>query len=187
MRVRSVQHITRSIIGACALVVAAVTTAAAQDYRAAVFGHAGGANIGHADSEQGTAATFGGGASFHLTRTLLVDADVQTGRLTQVFGRQDHDFTQTTFTASLLYRSSPNARAHFLGGGGIAWMRAHTAYNEPPFQPVDRAETVTLWHGRAGVEVDLSRRVMLRTEGVFSMGGGLDWIVGGRFGVGYRF
>ena len=73
----------------------------AQEPRALVTGTIGGAGLGHADSEQGSAVLFGGGAGFHLTPRLVVEGDVHTARVSHVFGRDHHDFTETTFTASL--------------------------------------------------------------------------------------
>ena len=173
---------------ACAVAVSFISTpAAAQDRRAVVYGRIGGATLGHADSEQGKAPIFGGGAAFHLTPWLVVEGDVHTGRVTQVFGREQHDFSQVTYTGSLLFRSSPDARAHFVAGGGVALQRAHTDFNEAPFGRVDRVETVRLLHGSMGADWDLSSRVVLRTEGVLWFGAGLDWVVGGRVGLGYRF
>jgi hypothetical protein len=176
-----------ALIGVLAVAFARPVPAAAQEYRAAVFGHVGGGSVGHDDSEMGNAPLFGGGASWLLTPRLVVDADYHAARITNVFGRAQHDFTQQTFTASVLFRSSPASRAHFLGGGGLAAMAAHTELTDPAFGRIDRTDVVRLLHARAGVEWDLSRRVVLRTEGLFWMGGGLDWVTGGRVAVGYRF
>jgi hypothetical protein len=176
------------IILACAVLVSFIAPpAAAQDRRAVVYGRIGGATIGHADSEQGKAPIFGGGAAFHLTQRFVVEGDVHRGRVEQVFGREHHDFSQVTFTGSLLFRSSPDARAHFVAGGGWALQRAHTEFNEAPFGRVDRVEIVRLLHGTIGADWDLSSRLVLRTEGVLWFGEGLDWVVGGRAGLGYRF
>jgi hypothetical protein len=161
--------------------------AGAQESRAAVFGHVGGASLGHDDSEMGNAPIVGGAFAFALTPRLVVDADYHAARVTNVFGRAHHDFTPQTFTASVLFRSSPSARAHFLGGGGVAVQRAHTERTDPSFGVVDETEIVRLLHARAGVEWDLSKRLALRTEGLFWMGGGLDWVTGGRVAIGYRF
>src|SRR5919106_1638524 len=94
--------------------------------RVLAFALVGGASLGHADSEMGKAPIFGGGVGFHLTPRLLVEADVETGSVSNVFGRARHDFTQTMLTGSLVFRSSPDARAHFIGGGGIGVQWAHT-------------------------------------------------------------
>lgn len=161
--------------------------AAAQEPRAVVFGHAGGASLGHADSEMGAAPIVGGGVAFHLTPRVVLDGDLHGGRVTNVFGREQHDFSQLTGTVSLLFRSSPDARAHVIGGGGLGVQRAHTVFTEPPFGHVDRVETVRLLHGRIGAEWDLSRRAVLRTEGVLWFGEGLDWVSGARAAIGYRF
>jgi hypothetical protein len=152
-----------------------------------VFGHVGGASVGHADSEMGKAPLFGGGVAFALTPRIVLDGDYHTARVTNVFGRAHHDFTQQTFTASVLFRSSPEARAHVLAGGGLAAMRAHTELTDPVFGSIEDTDVVRLLHARAGIEWDLSRRVVLRTEGLFWMGGGLDWVTGGRVAIGYRF
>lgn len=179
-------RLTRNLLLGAVLGVASVAQAAAEEQRAVVFGHIGGAGLGHADSEQGKAPIFGGGIAFHLTPRLIVDGDVHGAHVSHVFG-QDHDFTETTFTASVLFRSSPDARAHFLAGGGLGVQRAHTEFNDVVVGHVDRVETVRLLHGRAGAEWDLSPRVMLRTEGVLWFGQGLDWVTGARVAVGYRF
>lgn len=176
-----------ALIGVLAVAFARPVPAAAQEYRAAVFGHLGGASVGHDDSEIGKAPLFGGGASFLLTPRLVVDADYHAARITNVFERAHHDFTQQTFTASLLFRSSPRARAHVLAGGGIAAQRAHTELTDPAFGRIERTDLVRLLHARAGVEWDLAARVVLRTEGLFWMGAGLDWVTGGRVALGYRF
>lgn len=163
------------------------TSADAQERRGVVFGHAGVASIGHADSEMGTVPVLGGAVAFHLTPRIVLDGDVHGGRVTEVFGREQHDFTQITFTGSVLFRSSPDARAHFIGGGGLGVQRAHSEFTGTPFGHVDTVETVRLVHGRLGVEFDLSDRVVLRTEGVLWFGSGLDWVTGGRAAIGYRF
>ena len=89
----------------------------AQERRAVVVGTIGGASLGHADSEQGNAPIFGGAFGFHLTPRLVVEGDVHTARVSHVFGRDHHDFTDTTFTGSLLFRSTPDGHAHFNSGG----------------------------------------------------------------------
>ena len=160
---------------------------AAQDRRGVVFGHVGAASIGHADSEQGKAPVFGGGIGFHLTPRFVADADVHRARVTNVFGREQHEFSQVTVTGSVLFRSSPDARAHFLAGGGLAVQRAHSEFTETPFGHIERVETIRLLHGRIGAEWDLSSRLMIRTEAVLWFGEGLEWVVGGRAAVGYRF
>lgn len=164
-----------------------VTRADAQDRRGVVFGHIGGASLGHADSEMGNAPVFGGGVGFHLTPRLVVEGDVHGGRVTNVFGRGHHDFSQITLTGSVLFRSSPDARVHFLAGGGLAVQRAHNEFTEMPFGHVDTVETVRLVHGRLGAEWNVSDRVVVRAEGVLWMGGGLDWVTGARAVIGYRF
>ena len=121
-----------------------VTPASAQERRAVVFGDVGGASIGHADSEQGRAPIFGGGVGFQLTPRLTVEADVHGGRVTHVFGRANHDFSQSTFTGSLLFRTPARGPVHFVAGGGVAVQRAHIEYDEPPFPPVDRTASVSV-------------------------------------------
>jgi hypothetical protein len=158
----------------------------AQERRAVVAGTIGAAGLGHADSEQGNAPMFGGAVGFQLTRRLVVEGDVHTARVSHVFGRDHHDFRETTFTGSLLFRSTPNGRAHFVAGGGAGLQRAHTDVDDPPFR-IDRTETIRLLHGRIGAEWDLSSRIAIRTEGVMWFGEGLDWVVGARAGLGYRF
>ena len=159
----------------------------AQEHRALVFGELGGANIGHADSQQGNAPIWGGGAAFFLTPNLALEGDVHTGRVSHVFGRENHDFSQVTVTGSLLFVVPAGGHVRFLTGGGLGFQRAHTVFNEPPIGPVDDVETIRLFHGRAGAEWDVSKRVVVRTDAVLWMGGGLDWVFGGRVGVGYRF
>jgi hypothetical protein len=162
------------------------TSASAQDRRAIVFGTIGGGSIGHADSEMGNAAIFGGGAGVHLTPRLVVEGDVQGARVSNVFGRARHDFTETMITGSLLFRSTPDGRVHFLGGGGVGLQWAHTDLDDPPFRIVE-TERIRHLHGRAGAEWDVSSRLAIRTEGVLWFGTGLDWVVGARGGLSYRF
>ena len=159
----------------------------AQERRTVVFGSLGFAGIGHADSEQGNAPVVGGGVTFQMVRSLLLEGEVQGARVRNVFGRPDHDFSELTFTGSLLFRASPERRAHFLAGGGWALQRARIQFDAPPVGHVDRTETLSLVHGRAGVEWDVSRRVLIRGEAVLWFGAGVDWILGGRASVGYRF
>ena len=158
----------------------------AQERRAVVVGTIGGAGLRHADSEQGNAPMFGGAVGVRLTTRLMVEGDVHTAHVSHVFGRDHHDFTETTFTGSLLFRSTPNGRAHFLIGGGAGLQWAHIDADDPRFR-IDRTETARLLHGRGGAEWDLSRRMAIRTEAVIWFGEGLDWIVGVRAGLGYRF
>jgi hypothetical protein len=178
--------IARGVSGVALVVCLFAAPVRAQDRRVVVFGTIGGAGLGHADSEQGKAPIFGGGAGFPLTPRLVVEGDVHTARVSHVFGRDHHDFTEITFTGSLLFRSTPNGRAHFLVGGGAGLQRAHTDVDDPPFR-IDRTETIRLLHGRIGGEWDISSRIANRTEGVMWFGGGLDWVVGARAGICYRF
>lgn len=158
----------------------------AQEHRAVVFGSIGGASIGHADSHQGNAPVFGGGVGFHVTPRFLVEGDVHTAQVSHVFGREHHDFRETTLTGSALFRSAPDGHVHLLagGGGGLQW--AHSDVDDPPFR-FEGTDTILLLHGRGGVEWDISSRVVFRTEGVLWFGEGLDWVLGARVGVGYRF
>lgn len=158
----------------------------AQEHRAVVVGTIGAASLGHADSHQGNAPIFGGAVGFHLTPRLVVEADVQTARVSHVFGRDQHDFTETTLTGSVLFRSTPGGHAHFIAGGGAGLQWAHIDIDEPPFR-IERTETIRLLHGRAGAEWDLSRRMAIRTEGVMWFGDGFDWVCGARVGLAYRF
>jgi hypothetical protein len=162
------------------------TLVLAQERRFIVVGTVGGAGIGHADSEQGKAPIVGAGVGFHLTPRLVVEGDIHTARVTQVFGRDHHDFTETTFTGSVLFRSTPDGSVHFIGGGGAALQLAHIDASDPPFR-IDRTETIRLLHGMLGAEWDISSRLAIRTEGVLWFGEGLDWVVGARAGLGYRF
>ena len=66
-------------------------------------------------------------------------------------------------------------------------QRAHSAFNMPLLGAVDRTETIRLWHWRAGAEWDLSNRTAIRAEWVSWFGEGIDWVMGGRLSVGYRF
>jgi hypothetical protein len=161
--------------------------ASAQDRRAVIFGEVGGADIGHADSQQGRAPISGAGAAFHLIPRLVVEGDLHRGRVDHVFGRQHHSFTEVTVTGSLLFRTPVRGTAHFIAGGGLARQRAHTKFDEPPFARIDRVETLNLLHGRIGAEWDASTRLAIRTDAVLWIGGGLDWIAGARVGIGYRF
>jgi hypothetical protein len=158
----------------------------AQERRIVVVGTVGGASVGHADSKQGNAPIFGGVVGFFLTPRLLVEGDVHTARVSHVFGRDRHDFTESTLTGSLLFRSTPDGRAHFLAGGGAGLQRAHTVADDPQFR-IDRTETIQLIHGRIGAEWNISDRAAIRTEGVLWFGEGLDWVFGARTGLAYRF
>jgi hypothetical protein len=158
----------------------------AQERRAVVFGSLGGVGLGHADSEQGNALLFGGGIGFHLTPRLVVEGDVHRASVSHVFGRDHHDFTETTLTGSLLFRSTPDGRVHLIAGGGAGLQRSHTDVDDPPFR-IDRTETIRLLHGRIGAEWDISSRMAIRAEGVLWFGEGLDWVVGARAGLAYRF
>ena len=158
----------------------------AQERRAVVFGSLGVADIGHADSEQGKAPLFGGGVGFFLTPRLVVEGDVHRAGVSHVFGRDHHDFTETTLTGSLLFRSTPNGNAHFIAGGGAGLQWAHSDVDDPPFR-IDRTETIRLLHGRIGAEWDISSRLAIRTEGVAWFGEGLDWVLGVRASLCYRF
>jgi hypothetical protein len=177
------------IAGLCGFALVVCLSAApvcAQERRAVVFGTIGGATLGHADSEQGNAPMFGGGAGYHLTPRLIVDGDVHIARVSHVFGRDDHNFAETMFTASLLFRSSPNAPVHFIAGGGAGIQWAHTHVDDRQLQ-IDRTDTIRLLHGRVGAEWSLSSRIVLRTEGVLWFGEGLDWVMGARGALGWRF
>jgi hypothetical protein len=179
---------TAATVMACAMITTLVTTpASAQDRRTVLFVDVGAASIGHHDSEQGTAPIFGGGAAFQLSPLFVVEADVHTGHVDHVFGRAQHDFTEVTFTGSLLFRGSVAERVHLVAGGGLGLQRAHTEVDEPPIPAVDRTETVRLFHGRVGADWDVSSRLVLRTHGVLWMGAGLDWVAGARVGLGFRF
>ena len=159
----------------------------AQDRHGTVFGTVGFASIGHADSEQGKAPIFGGGAAFRLTPRLVVEGDVHGARVRDVFGQQHHTFNETTITGSLLFRSSPQGRVHVTAGGGLAFQRAHSDFELSPGDRIVQTETIRLWHGRGGVEWDASDRVAVMTDGVLWFGPGIDWVLGGRVGIGYRF
>ncbi|MEX2273927.1 MAG: outer membrane beta-barrel protein [Vicinamibacterales bacterium] len=186
--VRFSKSLKAGLVCACAVLSLCVpTAAAAQDHRAIVFVNAGGASIVHADSEQGKAPIFGGGAGFHLTPRFLIEGDVHGARVTQVFGREHHDFSQVTVTGSVLFRSSPRGRAHFIAGAGWGLQRAHIDFTLEPHGRIERTETIGLLHGRVGAEWDLSSRIALRTEGVLWFGEGVDGVLGARAGLGYRF
>jgi hypothetical protein len=98
----------------------------------------------------------GGGVGFYLTPVLVVEGDVHRASVSHVFDRDHHDFTETTFTGSLLYRSTPDGRAHFIAGGGAGLQSAQTDLDDPLFR-IDRTETIRLLHGRIGAEWDISR------------------------------
>lgn len=160
--------------------------ALAQERRTLLIGTIGGASLGHADSEQGNAPIFGGAIGRYLTARLVVEGDVHAARVSHVFGREHHDFTETMLTGSLLFRSTPDRSAHFIAGGGAGLQRAHTDADDPGFR-IDRTETIRFMHGRIGAEWSTSSRVAIRAEGVMWFGAGLDWVVGARVGLGYRF
>jgi hypothetical protein len=122
-----------------------------------------------------------------LIPPLVIEGDVQGGRVGHVFGREHHNFSEVTVTGSLLFRTPVRGRARFVAGGGLALQRAHTEFEEPPFGRVDRVDTFNLLHGRIGADWDASTRLVIRTDAVLWIGGGLDWVIGGRMGLGYRF
>jgi hypothetical protein len=180
--------------GTSVVVVAAVlladgftAEAVGQERRLTAFGDVGFASIGHADSEQGKAPLIGGGAAFQLTRHVAIEGDVHGARVRHVFGREHHDFTQVTVTGSLLVSAPVAGRARLLAGVGWGLQRAHIEFDTPPIGTVKRSETIRLLHGRIGAEWDASDRVVVRTLGVLWIGSGVDWVLGGRVGVGYRF
>lgn len=176
------------MLGAVTLLLcASATTTFAQEFRGVVLADVGFASIGHADSKQGNAALLGGGVSVRLTPWLVAEGDAHRAHVSHVFGRDDHDFTESTVTGSLLFRGRRRGRAHLLAGGGVAVQRAHSAFTVPPIGPVETRETLQLWHGRTGVEWDASTRVVVRTDAVLWFGGGVDWVLGGVLRVGYRF
>jgi hypothetical protein len=177
----------RRLLLACGAVLISAAPAWAQQPTVAVFAQAGGASIGHSDSTQGHAPIFGGAASIRITPRFLLDGDVHVGRVTRVFGREDHEFTETMYTASLLWRAPVRGKIHALVGGGLGIQRAHTEFVDPSIGRFSYAETLKLLHGRAGIEFDASRRLVVRTEGVLWFGPGLDWVAGARAGLGYRF
>jgi hypothetical protein len=177
-------HRTAALLGA---LVFSATHVSAQGRPLVVFAETGFASIGHADSEQGKAPIFGGGASFELTPWLVAEADVHGARVTSVFGDADHVFSEVTLTGSLLYRWFTDRRARVVAGGGLAAQRAHSEFNIFPVGHVERTETIRLLHGRGGIEWDASDRVVIRTDAVLWFATGLDWVLGGRVGVGYRF
>ena len=168
-----------------ALMIAA--PASAQERRGFVYGSIGGATIGHADSEQGKAPIYGGGVAFQVASPLVIELDVHRGSVRQVFGRQQHDFTEITMTGSLLFRAPIDEKVDFLAGGGLGYQRAHTDFTLDPFGRVDRTETIRLLHGKAGLQWAVSDGWGMRAEGVLWMGSGLDWVAGGRVLLGYRF
>ena len=180
---------TRAARATCVLL-AALTIAApasAQERRGFVYGSLGGASIGHADSEQGRAPIYGGGVAFQVASPLVIELDVHRASVEQVFGREQHDFTQLTVTGSLLFRAPLAEKADFLAGGGLGFQRAHTDFTLDPFGRVDRTERIRLLHGKAGLQWDLLDDWAMRAEGVLWMGSGLDWVAGGRVLLGYRF
>jgi hypothetical protein len=97
---------------------------------------------------------------FTLTPRIVVDADLHGARVGEVLPRYQHGFSQLTFTGRVLFRSSPDARAHVLAGGGLAVQRARSEFTLEPFGFVESTETVRVLHGRAGAEWDVSSRVM---------------------------
>jgi hypothetical protein len=169
------------------LLVFATATLGAQDRRGLVFGEAGLAGIGHSDSKQGNAPIFGGGAGVYVAPWLVVEADAHRAHVTRVFGQENHDFSESTFTGSVLFRGNRRERAHLIAGGGLGLQRAHSEFDLPTGARIDDTEIITLFHGRVGGEWDASNRLLIRTDAAFWFGGGLDWIVGGRVAVGYRF
>jgi len=177
----------RLVVGVTLALCVFATPVCGQDRRWVVFGTAGVASIGHADSEQGKAPVVAGGAAFQMMRWLLLEGEVHSAQVRHVFGREHHDFSELTLTGSLLFRTSPKRRLHVVGGAGLALQRARIEFEVSPLGHVDRTETLRLTHGRAGVEWEMSGRVLIRSEAVLWLGEGLDWVLGGRVGVGYRF
>jgi hypothetical protein len=118
---------------------------------------------------------------------MVAEVDVQRGAVDHVFGREHHNFDETTITGRIMFRTHPRGPLHVLAGGGLAVQRAHAQFEVPPLARVNRVEWLRLWHGRAGVDCDVTPRLTIRTHGSLSMGGGLDWILGGGVCLGYRF
>jgi hypothetical protein len=176
-------------LAACSAVVfwSAAAPVFSQDRPGVVFGEVGGANMGHHDSEYGSAPIAGGGAAFHLTPRFLLEADLHGGRLRHVFGRDHHNFDQVTMTISLLFRTAVDRKVHFVAGAGLGVQRAETGFDHPSAGHVRNVESLNLKHGRIGADWDVSNRLVIRTDAAMWIGGGLDWILGGRVGVGYRF
>jgi hypothetical protein len=179
-----VRKLTGATFGLAFLITA---SASAQDRRVVIFGEAGRATLGHDDSQEGRAPIFGGGAAFYATPHFVVEADVHRGRVDHVIGRRHHEFTELTITGSFLVRAPSRGRIHLIAGGGWALQRAHTLVDEPPFERIDEVERLRLLHARVGADWDVSRRIVIRTDAVGWIGGGLDWVAGGRVGLGYRF
>ena len=160
--------------------------ASAQEQRAVVFGEIGRAALGHNDSQQGRAPIFGGGAAFHLTPRIVIEGDVHGGRVEGVTGDRHHEFSELTITGSVLVRAPARGRVHFVTGGGFAVQRAHTVVTAPGVRGLDSIEQVRLLHGRIGADWDVSKRLVIRTDAVGWFGEGLDWVAGGRIGLGYK-
>ena len=183
---RCASTLVRFVISA-GLLLFTTATLGAQDRRGLVFGEAGLADIGHSDSRQGNAPIVGGGAGVYAAPWLVVEADAHRAHVGRVFGQANHDFSESTLTGSVLFRGNRHGRAHLIAGGGLGFQRAHSAFDLPTGARIDHTEMITLFHGRVGGEWDTSNRLLIRTDAAFWFGGGLDWIVGGRVAVGYRF
>jgi hypothetical protein len=95
-----------------------VTPLFAQEHRTVILGEIGGASIGHHDSLQGSAPIWGGSAGFFFTPHIGIEGAVQGARVSHVFGRDHHDFTELTMTGSLLFRAPARGGVHFLAGNG---------------------------------------------------------------------
>jgi hypothetical protein len=179
--------VSRALASAVCLVGVSAAAASAQERRGLVFGEIGVASIGHSDSKQGTAPIIGGGAAFDVLPRLVVEVDVHGARVRNVFGRDHHDFTETTITGSILFRTPAAGRAHLIVGGGIGMQRAHSNFDVPPVGAINDIKWIRMTHGRGGVAWDVSPRIVIRTDTVLWWGDGLDWVLGGRVGVGYLF
>ena len=178
-----------AIVTTCAIVLLCTcpVRVSAQEGRTVLWGQIGLVNVGHSDSEQGNAVMLGGGVGFQVLPRLVVEGDVHRTAVDHVFGRDQHEFSAVTMTGSVLYRAPAGQRVRVLAGGGMALQRARARFTEPSIGSIDARETLRLLHGRGGIEWDVARRFVIRTEGVLWMGGGLDWVLGARAGVGYRF
>ena len=175
------------VTSAVCLLLCCASVTSAQERRGLVFGQAGFASIGHADSEQGKAPIVGLGGSLQLAPWLLVEGDVHHARISNVFGDDNHSFAETTLTGSLLYRAFRNRRVRLVAGGGLGVQRARSMFAVASTGQIDVRETIRLWHGLVGGEWSVADRVVIRTDSVWSFGDGLDWVVGGIMLVGYRF
>ncbi len=180
----------------------------AQESRLAVFGVAGGANIGAGDSEVGSTLLWGGGTAIRVASRFAVELDATTASFDpDRFGRR---FRTAIVTGSALYVSGGDSVRLAAGGGLAAWIqrtRVEVSIDPSAMSPgfcqdqpgstcreirpgvfeFRGARTIRMLHGRTGVRWDVTPRAQFRVDGVLWFGEGISWSAGAMTGLAYRF